>query len=92
MAETSRPDAARHGIKVQIINPGFLSTPVTDVNDFPMPFLMQPADVSQCIIAGLNHSRFEVVFPRHFALIKMLLRLQPYRLYFWLMRRPVQRK
>lgn len=91
MAETLRPDAARHGIKVQIVNPGFVRTPMTDVNDFPMPFLMEPADASQRIIAGLNSSRFEVVFPKRLTLIMKLLRLLPYSLYFWLMQRLVLR-
>ena len=47
MAEALRTDAERHGIKVQIINPGFVRTPMTDTNDFPMPFLMEPEDASR---------------------------------------------
>ena len=46
MAEALRTDAAQYGIKVQIINPGFVRTPMTDVNDFPMPFMLEPADAS----------------------------------------------
>ncbi len=91
MAEALRPDAARHGIKVQIVNPGFVRTPMTDVNDFPMPFILEPADASQRIIAGLDSSRFEIVFPLRLALIMKLLRLLPYGLYFWLMERVVVR-
>jgi len=91
MAEALRTDAARHGIKVQIINPGFVRTPMTDSNDFPMPFLLEPEDASRRIIAGLKSDRFEVVFPTRLALIMKLLRLLPYRIYFWLMARFVQR-
>ncbi len=91
MAEAMRTDAERHGIKVQIINPGFVRTPMTDTNDFPMPFLMQPEDASQRIIAGLQSDRFEIVFPTRLAIIMKLLRVLPYRLYFWLMARFVQR-
>ena len=92
MAETLRPDAARHGIKVQIINPGFVRTPMTDVNDFPMPFLMEPVDASQRIIAGLQSRRFEIVFPKRLALVMKLLRVLPYALYFWLMGKIVRNK
>ncbi len=91
MAETMRTDADRHGIKVQIINPGFVRTPMTDSNDFPMPFLLEPEDASRRIIAGLRSDRFEIVFPARLAIIMKLLRLLPYRLYFWLMARFVQR-
>ncbi len=91
MAEALRTDAAEHGIKVQIINPGFVRTPMTDTNDFPMPFLMEPEDASRCIIAGLKSDRFETVFPTRLAVIMKLLRLLPYWLYFWLMAKFVQR-
>ncbi len=91
MAEAMRTDAQRHGIKVQIINPGFVRTPMTDTNDFPMPFLMEPEDASKRIIAGLRSDRFEIVFPARLAIIMKLLRLLPYGLYFWLMARFVQR-
>jgi short-subunit dehydrogenase len=91
MAEALRTDAAQYGIKVQIINPGFVRTPMTDTNDFPMPFLLEPEDASCRIIAGLRSDRFEVVFPMRLAVIMKLLRLLPYRLYFWLMTRFVQR-
>ncbi|MGI9514957.1 MAG: SDR family NAD(P)-dependent oxidoreductase [Anderseniella sp.] len=91
MAEAMRTDAERLGIKVQIINPGFVRTPMTDTNDFPMPFLMEPEDASQRIIAGLQSDRFEIVFPTRLAVIMKLLRLLPYSVYFWLMARFVQR-
>ncbi|MEO9874161.1 MAG: SDR family NAD(P)-dependent oxidoreductase [Anderseniella sp.] len=91
MAEALRTDAARHDIKVQIINPGFVRTPMTDSNDFPMPFLLEPEEASRRIIAGLRSDRFEVVFPTRLAVIMKLLRLLPYSLYFRLMARFVQR-
>ncbi len=92
LAEALRSDAAQHGIKVQIINPGFVRTPMTEANDFPMPFLLEPEDASRRIIAGLASNRFEIVFPARLAVIMKLLRLLPYSIYFWLMARFVQRK
>ncbi len=58
MAEALRPDLARHGIAVQIVNPGFVRTPLTDKNEFPMPFLMETADAAEAFYRGLHSSRF----------------------------------
>ena len=41
------------GIKVQVINPGFVRTPLTDKNDFDMPFLMEVGDAAKALIKGL---------------------------------------
>lgn len=49
MAETLRPDAAQHGIKVQIVKSGFGRAPMTDVNDFPIPFLLEPVAALQTL-------------------------------------------
>ncbi|MBX3490285.1 SDR family NAD(P)-dependent oxidoreductase [Parvibaculum sp.] len=80
MAEALRPDLARHGIAVQIVNPGFVRTPLTDKNEFPMPFLMETADAAEAFYRGLHSSRFEITFPRRFSLLLRLLQMLPYRL------------
>ena len=80
MAEALRPDLARHGIAVQIVNPGFVKTPLTDKNEFPMPFLMESADAAEAFYRGLHSSRFEITFPRRFSLLLRLLQMLPYRL------------
>jgi short-subunit dehydrogenase len=90
MCEALRPDLARHGIKLQVINPGFVKTPLTDRNDFPMPFLISAPDAAALIVQGLGTDRFEISFPRRFATIMKVLRLLPDRLFFALTRRMIE--
>jgi len=80
MAEALRPDLARSGIAVQIVNPGFVKTPLTDKNEFPMPFLMEPEDAAEAFYRGLHSDRFEITFPRRFSLLLRVLQMLPYRL------------
>ncbi len=87
MLESLRPEADRDGVVLQVINPGFVRTPLTDRNTFPMPFLMEPGAAADRIAAGLRHQRFEVTFPRRFTWLVKAARLLPYRLYFPLMQR-----
>jgi NAD(P)-dependent dehydrogenase (short-subunit alcohol dehydrogenase family) len=90
LAETLRTDAAQYGIAVSIINMGFVRTPMTEVNDFPMPFIVEVDEASRRIIDGLKSGRFEIVFPLRLMLIMKLMRLLPYRIYFLLIDRFVQ--
>ncbi|MFN3628024.1 MAG: SDR family NAD(P)-dependent oxidoreductase, partial [Parvibaculum sp.] len=80
MAEALRPDLALDGIKLQIVNPGFVKTPLTDKNEFPMPFLMEVDDAVDAFYRGLQSDRFEITFPRRFSLILRLVQMLPYRL------------
>ena len=85
LAENMRIDLGSKGIKVHIVNPGFVKTRLTDKNEFPMPFLMTPEQAAERIVSGLASSRFEIHFPRRLSLGLKLLRILPYRLYFWLL-------
>ena len=89
MAEALRVELALHGITVQIVNPGFVRTPLTDKNPFPMPFLMEPDSAAEAFFRGLQTDRFEIVFPRRFAYIMKVLRLLPAPLAFAITRRMV---
>ncbi len=86
-AESLRLVAERHGIKVQVINPGFVRTPLTDKNDFPMPFLVEVEDAAREIVDGLASSKFEIAFPGPFVFILKRLQSLPYPLYFSLIKR-----
>jgi NAD(P)-dependent dehydrogenase (short-subunit alcohol dehydrogenase family) len=91
MMEALKPAADRAGIVLQVINPGFVATPMTARNEFPMPFLIAPEEAARRILGGLAGNGFEIVFPRRFAAILKIARLLPYRLYFALTRRMIDR-
>lgn len=54
----------KHGIEVNVICPGYIKTPMTDVNDFPMPFIMEADKAASIIISGLARNRSRIAFPR----------------------------
>lgn len=91
LAETLKPDLDRDGITVSIVNPGFVDTPMTKKNPFPMPFILTVEDASSRIIAGLEKRRFEISFP--FAMWRLLRGAQkiPYSMFFWIIRNVVMR-
>lgn len=90
MCEALRPELERHGVRLTLISPGFVETPLTDKNDFPMPFLIPVDKAVDYIVRGLEGSAFEVAFPRRFAFLMKLLRILPDRLFFMITRRMVR--
>lgn len=84
VAESLRNDLAAKGVTITIVNPGFVDTPMTEVNDFPMPFIVSAQTAAEKIHTGLKAKRFEIVFPWQMAVTMKILRLLPYRLYFWI--------
>ena len=91
LAESLRLELAPRGILVNLVNPGFVRTPLTDRNDFPMPFLMEVEPAARRLVDGLESGRFETTFPRRFTWMLKLLRILPYALYFRLAARTVRR-
>lgn len=87
LAETLRPALAREGVSVSLINPGFVATPMTKKNTFPMPFIVQPADAARHIIAGLAKGKFEIAFPWQSVSLLKIARVLPYPLFFRYVRR-----
>jgi len=90
MTESLRLDLKGTGVKIQLINPGFVRTPLTDKNDFDMPALLEPEDAAERIIKGLLSESFEVSFPRRFVYWLKFMRCLPYRCYFGLLGRFVK--
>tara|TARA_B100001123_G_C15171519_1_gene971602 strand:+ start:165 stop:914 length:750 start_codon:yes stop_codon:yes gene_type:complete len=87
MTESLKFDLEPKGIKVQIVCPGFVRTPLTDQNPFPMPFLMEPDDAADRFYRGLMSNDFEVNFPRSFTTIMKQVCKLPHGLYMRAMRR-----
>lgn len=71
------------GIKVNVICPGFVKTPMTDVNPFPMPFLMSPDRAAAIIKRGLAADRGRLAFPWPMAFGVSLVALLPHALVDW---------
>lgn len=91
LAECLKPELNVDGIEVSIVNPGFVKTPLTAQNDFEMPFLMEVEEAARLTIAGLTKKQFEISYPKTFVRILKTLKLLPYSLYFWLIRRYILR-
>jgi NAD(P)-dependent dehydrogenase (short-subunit alcohol dehydrogenase family) len=81
LAESLHMDLRPRGIGVSLVNPGFVATPLTAGNQFPMPALIEPAQAAAEIIAGWGRGEFEIHFPRRFTLAMKLLSLLPFGIY-----------
>jgi short-subunit dehydrogenase len=81
LAEVLRLELARSGVIVSLVNPGFVATPMTAVNDFPMPFIISADDAAERIIRGLSRGKFEITFPLPLVLMLKALRMLPNALY-----------
>ncbi len=92
MAESLNLDLAPKGIKVTLVCPGFVRTPLTDQNKFPMPFLMDADTAAEKMYAGILSGAFEVSFPKALSLPLKVMRSLPYALYFPLARKATQKK
>lgn len=91
LAEVLKIDLARDNIDVSVINPGFVKTPMTAQNDFPMPFIIKADEAAQHIVRGLKKKNFEIAFPWQLVTILKALAALPYWLYFRMARRTTRR-
>jgi short-subunit dehydrogenase len=87
MAEALRPELMERGVVLQLVNPGFVKTPLTDKNSFDMPFLVSAEQAAETILRGMRSDRFEIAFPTTFAWLMKLVRVLPDRIYFHATRR-----
>ena len=70
LAESLYFDFGRHNVRISLVSPGFIKTPMTDKNEFKMPFLKTPEFAADKIYNGLvNGSNFEIDFPKDLTLI-----------------------
>lgn len=82
LCEAMKPELDAAGVRLQLISPGFVDTPLTQRNSFQMPFLITPEKAVQSILRGLKSPRFEIAFPWQMALVMRVLRLLPYPVLF----------
>jgi short-subunit dehydrogenase len=65
-AECMRIDLQNENIEVQVVSPGFVETPMTDQNDFDMPFIVSSEAAAQKIYDGIRKNTFDISFPKAF--------------------------
>ncbi|WP_373356361.1 SDR family NAD(P)-dependent oxidoreductase [Pseudoroseicyclus sp. CXY001] len=85
LAESMRSDLRGTDLKVQIANPGFIRTRLTDKNDFSMPQIMEPEEAAAQVMRLIDSGRFRRDFPAPFAWLFRWSALIPYRLWDRLM-------
>jgi short-subunit dehydrogenase len=79
----------QYGINLSVINPGFVKTRLTDQNKFQMPFLISSKKAAELIFQGLKKRCFEIHFPKKFTLFLKILRLLPYKIFFFIIKKIV---
>jgi len=92
LAESLYFDFKKHNVKVSLISPGFIKTPMTDKNKFRMPFIKSPEFAADKIYNGLVKSNaFEITFPKQLTIIFKFFRILPNRIYLFLIDKLVKR-
>ncbi len=91
-AESLKPDLDRYGVALSVINPGFVETPMTAVNDFEMPFIISAEDAAQRIAKGLDRGKFEIAFPWQLVSSLKALRKLPYSAFFRISRGMIEKR
>ena len=82
LAESLKFDLDKQGVKIQVVNPGFVDTPATSTNNFPMPFLVSAKTAAMRMADGMEKDQFEITFPKRFTYGLKAINLLPYGLYF----------
>jgi len=77
LANSLRIDLAKDEIEVCLIHPGFVKTPLTDKNQFSMPFLISAEQAAERIVAGIKRRKQYLHFPKRLTLTLKLLALLP---------------
>ncbi|WP_426956548.1 SDR family NAD(P)-dependent oxidoreductase [Muricoccus radiodurans] len=86
--EATDPVARRDGVRLHAVCPGFVRTPMTAPNRFPMPLLMEPEEAARRTLAGIAAGRTRIVFPRAIYVAARALGMVPAR---WLSGLPAKR-
>jgi NADP-dependent 3-hydroxy acid dehydrogenase YdfG len=82
LAESMYADLRKTGVRVQVANPDFIRTRLTEKNDFAMPFIMEPEDAAQEMFEHMNSDHFKKSFPRVFSWLFRLSQFMPDWMYY----------
>ena len=85
-------DFKKFNVRVSVVSPGFIKTPLTDKNEFPMPFIKSPEFAAEKMFNGLTKSKaFEIHFPKALTILLKIFRVLPYKIYLFLIDKGVKR-
>jgi len=82
LAESMQADLRTSPINVQLVNPGFIKTRLTEKNDFNMPFIMSPEDAAKEVFEHMNTEHFKKSFPMVFSWVFRLSQFMPDWMYY----------
>ena len=82
LAESMQADLHKTGVQVQVINPGFIKTRLTEKNDFNMPFIMEPFDAAKEVFEHMTTENFKKSFPMVFSWVFRLSQFMPDWMYY----------
>ena len=81
--ESLQFDMKRKNVRVSLISPGFIKTPMTDKNEFPMPFIRSAEFAANKIFIGLTKkNNVEIHLPKIFTYMMKIIKILPNSLYF----------
>ena len=82
-AESLYFEMKRRNVRVSLVCPGFIKTPMTDKNDFPMPMIKSPEFAADQMYTGLiKKTGLEIHFPKAFTFLMKFLKILPSSIYF----------
>ena len=85
-------DFKKHDVRISLVSPGFIKTPLTDKNEFRMPFIKSPEFAAEKMFNGLTKTKsFEIHFPKALTIILKFVRILPYKIYLYLIDKGVKR-
>ncbi len=87
LAETLYLEFSKFSVKIQVLHPGFVDTPMTKKNKFPMPFILTSKEAAERIEKKIHTNSFEICFPKRLIIPMKLMRFLPNKLYFFFLKK-----
>ena len=85
-------DFKKYNVRISLVSPGFIKTPLTDKNEFSMPFIKSPEFAAEKMFNGLTKRKaFEIHFPKALTILLKIFRILPYKIYLFLIDKCVKR-
>ena len=85
-------DFKKYNVRISLVSPGFIKTPLTDKNEFSLPFIKSPEFAAEKMFNGLTKSKaFEIHFPKSLTILLKFFRILPYNIYLFLIDKCLKR-